>query len=112
MIRRPPRSTRTDTLFPYTTLFRSAVRRGIEEIVAAVGDHIEQMLDVDIAGVLAPQIHVHRGGVEIVAPPIRQIAFDARCETLGPGARFVMLGTVGQAARDRRRLPLIVLRVV
>src|SRR3546814_3705335 len=27
MIRRPPRSTRTDTLFPYTTLFRSAVDR-------------------------------------------------------------------------------------
>src|SRR3546814_8637617 len=26
MIRRPPRSTRTDTLFPYTTLFRSAIR--------------------------------------------------------------------------------------
>src|SRR3546814_17562088 len=27
MIRRPPRSTRTDTLFPYTTLFRSARHR-------------------------------------------------------------------------------------
>src|SRR3546814_20682893 len=27
MIRRPPRSTRTDTLFPYTTLFRSEARR-------------------------------------------------------------------------------------
>src|SRR3546814_5390850 len=27
MIRRPPRSTRTDTLFPYTTLFRSAALR-------------------------------------------------------------------------------------
>src|SRR3546814_20072594 len=27
MIRRPPRSTRTDTLFPYTTLFRSAQRQ-------------------------------------------------------------------------------------
>src|SRR3546814_12392588 len=27
MIRRPPRSTRTDTLFPYTTLFRSANTR-------------------------------------------------------------------------------------
>src|SRR3546814_2403581 len=26
MIRRPPRSTRTDTLFPYTTLFRSGTR--------------------------------------------------------------------------------------
>src|SRR3546814_20621813 len=28
MIRRPPRSTRTDTLFPYTTLFRSALYGG------------------------------------------------------------------------------------
>src|SRR3546814_2614111 len=28
MIRRPPRSTRTDTLFPYTTLFRSVVDVG------------------------------------------------------------------------------------
>src|SRR3546814_5758820 len=28
MIRRPPRSTRTDTLFPYTTLFRSSGRCG------------------------------------------------------------------------------------
>src|SRR3546814_1727903 len=27
MIRRPPRSTRTDTLFPYTTLFRSPARQ-------------------------------------------------------------------------------------
>src|SRR3546814_4459249 len=27
MIRRPPRSTRTDTLFPYTTLFRSRLKR-------------------------------------------------------------------------------------
>src|SRR3546814_15784889 len=27
MIRRPPRSTRTDTLFPYTTLFRSPEKR-------------------------------------------------------------------------------------
>src|SRR3546814_8266022 len=33
MIRRPPRSTRTDTLLPYTTLFRSAGRR--PRIVAA-----------------------------------------------------------------------------
>src|SRR3546814_6388781 len=29
MIRRPPRSTRTDTLFPYTTLFRSAQRNAL-----------------------------------------------------------------------------------
>src|SRR3546814_7565590 len=30
MIRRPPRSTRTDTLFPYTTLFRSSIRKACE----------------------------------------------------------------------------------
>src|SRR3546814_188527 len=49
MIRRPPRSTRTDTLFPYTTLFRSvrnllfltlaaalAYRRGLKHIVTGV----------------------------------------------------------------------------
>src|SRR3546814_18073597 len=30
MIRRPPRSTRTDTLFPYTTLVRSLIPRALE----------------------------------------------------------------------------------
>src|SRR3546814_6205775 len=30
MIRRPPRSTRTDTLFPYTTLFRSQLQQAIK----------------------------------------------------------------------------------
>src|SRR3546814_7469017 len=32
MIRRPPRSTRTDTLFPYTTRFRSKAPRGVIEV--------------------------------------------------------------------------------
>src|SRR3546814_6477380 len=32
MIRRPPRSTRTDTLFPYTTLFRSRRRKTVRTI--------------------------------------------------------------------------------
>src|SRR3546814_2576617 len=35
MIRRPPRSTRTDTLFPYTTLFRSVVVVGCREFDGA-----------------------------------------------------------------------------
>src|SRR3546814_1873432 len=34
MIRRPPRSTRTDTLFPYTTLFRSQLKRALTDIAA------------------------------------------------------------------------------
>src|SRR3546814_5993751 len=43
MIRRPPRSTRTDTLFPYTTLFRSshgARRLGWDIAVLLVDRHI------------------------------------------------------------------------
>src|SRR3546814_20612834 len=34
MIRRPPRSTRTDTLFPYTTLFRSSIGELIADLAA------------------------------------------------------------------------------
>src|SRR3546814_18515233 len=36
MIRRPPRSTRTDTLFPYTTLFRSATASPHRRLFAVV----------------------------------------------------------------------------
>src|SRR3546814_10499079 len=45
MIRRPPRSTRTDTLFPYTTLFRSVediaavARRALAARRLVAGDH-------------------------------------------------------------------------
>src|SRR3546814_1711143 len=35
MIRRPPRSTRTDTLFPYTTLFRSLF--AVDEVITGFG---------------------------------------------------------------------------
>src|SRR3546814_2624654 len=38
MIRRPPRSTRTDTLFPYTTLFRSA--EAMSDFLANAEDQI------------------------------------------------------------------------
>src|SRR3546814_20174164 len=37
MIRRPPRSTRTDTLFPYTTLFRSRKGRQVKVLGADIG---------------------------------------------------------------------------
>src|SRR3546814_17308787 len=47
MIRRPPISTRTDTLFPYTTLFRSpdggrdVTRVDLVDLLAVVGVHLE-----------------------------------------------------------------------
>src|SRR3546814_3351211 len=39
MIRRPPRSTRTDTLFPYTTLFRSG-RRHLDQVADHLGAQV------------------------------------------------------------------------
>src|SRR3546814_6982183 len=42
-IRRPPRSTRTDTPFPYTTLFRSAYRDIVEVIETDLGAHHDEL---------------------------------------------------------------------
>src|SRR3546814_3168312 len=57
MIRRPPRSTRTDTLFPYTTLFRSLVgREGLIVISGGRAGDVGQMLEagkLDEAAVVA-----------------------------------------------------------
>src|SRR3546814_215264 len=50
MIRRPPRSTRTDTLFPYTTLFRSTT-----ELLAAWRSGAP---DLSFAAAMTPQAHV------------------------------------------------------
>src|SRR3546814_10283695 len=44
MIRRPPRSTRTDTLFPYTTLFRSeAVHGRLEHATRPLGQLLDEL---------------------------------------------------------------------
>src|SRR3546814_10504860 len=45
MIRRPPRSTRTDTLFPYTTLFRSLLANPLDE-----GPHVGPVAVRPVAG--------------------------------------------------------------
>src|SRR3546814_15727421 len=52
MVRRPPRSTRTDTLFPYTTLCRSAAGLNLADQI----DHRRNFLGVDFVS-----SHVHAG---------------------------------------------------
>src|SRR3546814_7448396 len=49
MIRRPPRSTRTDTLFPYTTLFRSQadIDVNLATLFQIALDHADQPVAVD-----------------------------------------------------------------
>src|SRR3546814_8754610 len=66
MIRRPPRSTRTDTLFPYTTLFRSRIE--------TVKRHMALEITHDWDGVLATFDHPR---YELMGPGT---VFDGRSE--------------------------------
>src|SRR3546814_13696069 len=64
MIRQPPRSTRTDTLFPYTTLFRSAF-----ELSAAQLSDLVATLEKKFGRKLNPNVVVDAaliGGVRVV----------------------------------------------
>src|SRR3546814_1397413 len=60
MIRRPPRSTRTDTLFPYTTLFRSLSR---SQSATGQGYYVEYLT------CRRPGRRVHLFPVSLCAPP-------------------------------------------
>src|SRR3546814_20664424 len=78
MIRRPPRSTRTDTLFPYTTRFRSRHLPAAEEAVevehdrghtAVIGGDLQRVDDIADADFLEPRAarkrrqRIHLGGL-------------------------------------------------
>src|SRR3546814_1647766 len=52
MIRRPPRSTRTDTLFPYTTLFRASVGNDLSRLLNVTDKLAQQRGDAFIASEL------------------------------------------------------------
>src|SRR3546814_7619800 len=61
MIRRPPRSTRTDTLFPYTTLFRSSA---VERVARRAFHHaVEQVLARDLSPLFST--HQDRIGAQV-----------------------------------------------
>src|SRR6056297_4153749 len=75
MIRRPPRSTRTDTLFPYTTLFRSL--RGAAQSGAPAGGSREH----------APALGAERAVLRVVADPAADRAHDGPSRPAGDVAR-------------------------
>src|SRR3546814_12595414 len=82
MIRRPPRSTRTDTLFPYTTLFRSAFEQAHpivvehrhlpprleQEMVGGTVDRADQML-----GVIEPDFLARPARAQVADETAREI---------------------------------------
>src|SRR3546814_5143624 len=95
MIRRPPRSTRTDTLFPYTTLFRSQVHglcrlHGPEARPLRIREAgAEQLLEFAYAD--APHLPAHAGG--LARAPCRKAAGSRRragcaCPRRGRTARL------------------------
>src|SRR3546814_7317982 len=64
MIRRPPRSTRTDTLFPYTTLFRS--RPGDGEFAEAVDHRIPgRSQPGEIGGRRRQNLRIDQGRIDL-----------------------------------------------
>src|SRR3546814_20124296 len=75
MLRRPPRSTRTDTLFPYTTLFRSrgSFRSSVRDQVA--GDDVA----LDLVGALDDLQHL---GVAEVAVDRILVRYARRAQEL------------------------------
>src|SRR3546814_11674778 len=78
MIRRPPRSTRTDTLFPYTTLFRSTHAEQCVERAPALHARIVGARDRVAVGRAQLDI-VHRRNVEVERrQPVLIMAIEAR----------------------------------
>src|SRR3546814_11860944 len=89
MRRPPPRSTRTDTLFPYTTLFRSAFGGG-DDLVAVAG-RIAARAAVVVPGVLA------LGALRRVRVPLELGQHRAGHDHVAGAA-----GALEPLARDRR----------
>src|SRR3546814_13192825 len=108
MIRRPPRSTRTDTLFPYTTLFRSVCGR---DELPGVGDRIllEVVAKAEVAEHLEKRVVPRRVAdvLEIVVLATGAHAFlragSARVGTLVlPGEHVLELHHAGVGEQQRR----------
>src|SRR3546814_17890097 len=84
MIRRPPRSTRTDTLFPYTTLFRSQARHlGVGRDRRAAFGGVERV-ERDQPGVVHPAVRI---GVAVAEAGLERRAGGMAAKNERRGAR-------------------------
>src|SRR3546814_21069262 len=103
MVRRPPRSTRTDTLFPYTTLFRSEGRglAGLGGLASLTG--VDALLSLQETGdaTTAPRRAVARG------EQMLDILDDIKLALLSgqiPRAKLNRLLSVVEGRSDERRV--------
>src|SRR3546814_4969877 len=80
MIRRPPRSTRTDTLFPYTTLFRSGRRQHVGQSRVACLHAVQVEAEQAESDQRAEEPHPQQPQAGLVAA---QIATPTGCGQIG-----------------------------
>src|SRR3546814_20267073 len=91
MIRRPPRSTRTDTLFPYTTLFRSGLGSGTRSCYRRPGQRWT-IFEIDPAMVRIARDPAKFTFLAHCAPGVPIVLGDARLELAKqPPGRFDIL---------------------
>src|SRR3546814_12733623 len=105
MILRPPRSTRTDTLFPYTTLFRSTRNQPINEITALLsGSQVSNP-----ASMSGPSPQTQVGGVDYAGLVNQNYQNQMNASGAKMGGLFGLAGSLGGAAilSDRRLTPAI-----
>src|SRR3546814_8815906 len=97
MIRRPPRFTSTDTIFPYTTLFRSLVVCPADRrfVVAAVRDHEQQDLQAMLE---ARPHHFHNGAALVLVNLIDEADMRPR-----PGLAVISANRLEERAGGRIR---------
>src|SRR3546814_3584548 len=121
MLRRPLRSTRTDTLFPYTTLFRSrsAALSVAPSSSATAGrsfpaccpfgiDRAIELEEVARARIPTPAVHprdqLHRGRVDMEPVTIDKLVADMEAENLGDNdGRRLGFARLEQTAPHRNR---------
>src|SRR3546814_3228681 len=107
MIRRPPRSTRTDTLFPYTTLFRSAQYEpprkdaltikvtgyqwywGYAYPDQGIGEYVSKMLTEDQAKASGEQIEEHTSELQ----SLMRISYAVFCLKKKIRTRYISTNT-------------------
>src|SRR3546814_9345706 len=106
MIRRPPRSTRTDTLFPYTTLFRSLLGQlGADFLDIGDEPHVEHPIG------LVDHEQIARGQEDVAAP--EQVHQPPRRRDQHVNALFVRLYLIAHrdAADQQRHRELVIAAV-
>src|SRR3546814_1260202 len=122
MIRRPPRSTRTDTLFPYTTLFRSSKHLQIIEDYLSAQPHLKR-LHKETKGtspmayqlssfrrfptafaVVAASALAFTGLIASTSPAYAQSGGDYRCAGLAEQAHVAANGVEGSKQSSAKRL--------